>query len=231
MLKEHTLSKQAIVRRLVLLPALLLVFSPFALAQNVPCCDKNAESDNCCKKSVFDFNVTSNNGDTVKLSQYADKVLLIVNTATHCGFTPQYEELQRLHEQYAEKGLIILDFPCNQFGAQAPGSAEEIYEFCSANFHIGFPQMEKADVNGPDELPLFAFLKECLPFHGFNLQDERGAFMDQMLRKQDPSYDKKADIKWNFTKFLVNRNGKPVRRFEPTESIEDVEQGIRNELQ
>jgi len=213
-----------------LLPLILFALSLSASAQDGACLSGKACKACCKEKSVYDFSVADMNGDTIRLCQYKGKVLLIVNTATRCGFTPQYEELQRLHEQYADRGLVILDFPCNQFGAQAPGTAEEIHAFCSANFNIGFPQMEKVNVNGPDALPLFAYLKQSLPFKGFDLTDERGAFMDQMLRKQDPDFDKKADVKWNFTKFLVSSTGQPLRRFEPTESMTAVEQCIRELL-
>ena len=178
----------------------------------------------------YDIKVTNDAGQEVSLGDYRGQVLLIVNTATRCGFTPQYEELEALYEKYHAAGLEILDFPCNQFGQQAPGTISEIHQFCTANFNIQFPQFDKIDVNGPNASPLFTFLKAQQGFGGFDSADERGKFMDQMLRRQDADYDKKADIKWNFTKFLVSRDGRVVRRFEPTDKMSNVEMAIEAEL-
>ena len=166
----------------------------------------------------------------VSLSGYKGKVLLIVNTATRCGFTPQYKELEALYEKYHAEGLEILDFPCNQFGEQAPGTIEEIHQFCTATYDIQFPQFDKIDVNGAGESPLFTYLKQQKGFEGFDLNDQTGKFMDQMLRKRDAEYDKKADIKWNFTKFLVSRDGQVLERYEPTESIGAIERDVCREL-
>ena len=179
------------------------------------------------KKGIYDITIRDAAGVEHSLKQYKGKVMLIVNTATRCGFTPQYSELQALYERFAPKGLVILDFPCNQFGEQAPGTIDEIHDFCTLNFKISFPQMDKVDVNGPDASSLFSFLKAEQPFRGFNLQDKTGKYMDQMLRKQDPAYDQNADIKWNFTKFLVDRKGRVLRRFEPTESMQDIVRAIQ----
>ena len=181
-------------------------------------------------QGFYDIKVTNDAGQEVSLGDYRGQVLLIVNTATRCGFTPQYEELEALYEKYHAAGLEILDFPCNQFGQQAPGTISEIHQFCTANFNIQFPQFDKIDVNGPNASPLFTFLKAQLGFGGFDSADERGKFMDQMLRRQDADYDKKADIKWNFTKFLVSRDGRVVRRFEPTDKMSNVEMAIEAEL-
>ncbi len=181
-------------------------------------------------QGFYDIKVTNDAGQEVSLSDYRGQVLLIVNTATRCGFTPQYEELEALYEKYHTAGLEILDFPCNQFGQQAPGTISEIHQFCTANFNIQFPQFDKIDVNGPNASPLFTFLKAQQGFGGFDSADERGKFMDQMLRRQDADYDKKADIKWNFTKFLVSRDGRVVRRFEPTNKMSNVEMAIEAEL-
>ena len=177
-------------------------------------------------QSVYDFTVKDDAGKDVSLAEYKGKVLLIVNTATRCGFTPQYKELETLYEKYAKEGLEILDFPCNQFGEQAPGSIKEIRQYCTANFSIRFPQFDKIEVNGPNEHPLYTFLKAQQGFDGFDTSDQRGEFMDDMLRKRDPDYDKKSDIKWNFTKFLVTRDGRVVERYEPTENMNKVEEGI-----
>ena len=181
-------------------------------------------------QGFYDIKVTNDAGQEVSLGDYRGQVLLIVNTATRCGFTPQYEELEALYEKYHAAGLEILDFPCNQFGQQAPGTISEIHQFCTANFNIQFPQFDKIDVNGPNASPLFTFLKAQQGFGGFDSADERGKFMDQMLRRQDADYDKKADIKWNFTIFLVSRDGRVVRRFEPTDKMSNVEMAIEAEL-
>lgn len=148
-------------------------------------------------QSVYDFKVKDDAGKDVSLSTYKGKVLLIVNTATRCGFTPQYKELEALYEKYRSEGLEILDFPCNQFGQQAPGTIQEIHEFCSANFDIQFPQFDKIEVNGVNEHPLYAFLKA-----------------------------QKGLVKWNFTKFLVSRDGRVLKRYEPTDKMSDVEADI-----
>ena len=184
----------------------------------------------CAGKSIYDIQVKDDAGKGVSMADYKGKVLLIVNTATRCGFTPQYKELEALYEKYHGEGLEILDFPCNQFGEQAPGSIEEIHQFCTANFDIQFPQFDKIDVNGPSESPLFAYLKAQQGFGGFDLTDQTGKFMDQMLRKKDADYDKKSDIKWNFTKFLVARDGRVVKRYEPMDKMASIETDICTEL-
>ena len=181
-------------------------------------------------QSIYDIKVKDDVGKDVSLADYKGKVLLIVNTATRCGFTPQYKELEALYEKYRAEGLEILDFPCNQFGAQAPGTIQEIHQFCTANFDIHFPQFDKIDVNGAGESPLYTYLKAQKGFSGFDLNDQRGKMMDEMLRKRDAEYDKKPDIKWNFTKFLVARDGRVLKRYEPTESISDIEADITLEL-
>ena len=172
---------------------------------------------------VHQFNVKDGNGQDVSLSQYGGKVLLIVNTATKCGFTPQYEELEALYQDYKDQGFVVLDFPCNQFGEQAPGSYEEIHAFCTGKYNITFPQFEKLDVNGENADPLFTYLKSQKGFQGFDTKDRIGKLLDTRFRKQDPDYDKNPDIKWNFTKFLVDREGNVVARFEPTAKAADIE--------
>ena len=181
-------------------------------------------------QSIYDFKVKDDAAKDVSLSDYKGKVLLIVNTATRCGFTPQYKELESLYEKYRSDGLEILDFPCNQFGAQAPGTIQEIHQFCTANFDIQFPQFDKIDVNGENAPPLYTWLKEQKGFGGFDINDPRGKMMDGMLRKQDSDFDKKADIKWNFTKFLISRDGKVLKRYEPTDKITDIEADIQMEV-
>ena len=163
------------------------------------------------------------------LTEYRNKVVLIVNTATGCGFTPQYEALERMYRSYKGKGFTILDFPCNQFDRQAPGSTSEIHNFCTARYDISFEQFAKTDVNGPNESELFTYLKKKQGFHGFG-DNPDAEFLRRKLSKQTPGYEDTADIKWNFTKFLINRYGEVVARFEPTEEMEIVEQAILKEL-
>jgi glutathione peroxidase-family protein len=181
-------------------------------------------------QSVYDFTVKDDAGNDVSLSDYKGKVLLIVNTATRCGFTPQYKELEALYEKYSKDGLEILDFPCNQFGEQAPGTIQEIHSFCTANFDIQFPQFDKIEVNGANEHPLYTFLKAQMGFGGFDTNDQQGKFMDDMLRKRDADFDKRSDIKWNFTKFLVSRDGRVLKRYEPTDKLSGIEADIQMEV-
>ena len=185
---------------------------------------------NVMAQNVYDFNVLDRRGNEVSLSDYKDKVLLIVNTATGCGFTPQYEDLETLYKNYKDKGLEILDFPCNQFGGQAPGTEEEIHQFCTLNFGTEFPQFKKIEVNGENELPLYTFLKSQRGFQGFDKDHKIGALLDDMLSKADPDYASKPDIKWNFTKFLIDRAGNVVERFEPTTDIKVIEERIKELL-
>ena len=177
-------------------------------------------------QGIYDFKVKDDMGKDVSLSDYKGKVLLIVNTATRCGFTPQYKELEALYEKYRSEGLEILDFPCNQFGQQAPGTIQEIHQFCTANFDIQFPQFDKIEVNGENTHPLYVWLKAQKGFGGFDVNDKRGKMMDGMLRKKDADYDKNSDIKWNFTKFLVSRDGRVLKRYEPTDKMTDIEADI-----
>lgn len=182
------------------------------------------------KTKLYDITVKDGDGQDVKMKQYKGKVLLIVNTATKCGFTPQYKELQAFYEKYHAEGLEVLDFPCNQFGQQAPGTNAEIRQFCTANFETEFMQFDKIDVNGEEASPLFTFLKSQQPFGGFDHNDNRGKMMHEMMLKRDKDYAQKSDIKWNFTKFLVDRKGRVVKRFEPTDKMEDVEKEIQKLL-
>lgn len=156
--------------------------------------------------SIYQFTVRDWQGQEVSMEQYRGKLLLIVNTATHCGFTPQYEGLQKLYELYQPQGLEILDFPCDQFGNQAPGTGEEIRDFCISRFSLDFPQFEKLEVNGENASPLFTWLKEALP---------------GLMGK---------DIKWNFTKFLIGRDGQPLARFAPQTTPEKIEKELQKHL-
>lgn len=181
-------------------------------------------------KTVYDYTVKDRKGRDVSLKEYAGEVLLIVNTATRCGFTPQYTELEQLYEKFHSQGFNILDFPCNQFGQQAPGTAEEIREFCQLNYGTKFPQFKKIDVNGDKADPLFKFLKSQKPFGGFDLNHPIGKILDDMLSKENPDYANTSDIKWNFTKFLIGKKGEVVARYEPTEKIETIAEKIQSLL-
>ena len=176
---------------------------------------------------LYDYLVTDQKGQEKPMVDYRGQVLLIVNTATACGFTPQYEELQKLYDTYHDQGFSVLDFPCNQFGNQAPGSDEEILSFCTLNYGVSFPIFHKIDVNGDNAEPLFQHLKAQKGFAGFDPAHKLSPLLDQMLLKADPEYAKKADIKWNFTKFLVNRQGDVVARFEPTADMVEVQSAVK----
>ena len=181
-------------------------------------------------KTVYDFAVKDRKGGEVSLREYANEVILIVNTATKCGFTPQYEELEAIYEKYHAKGFTILDFPCNQFGQQAPGTDESIHEFCKLTYGTEFPRFKKIKVNGDDAEPLYKYLKEQKGFAGWDPNHKLTPILEEMLSKEDPDYKEKADLKWNFTKFLVNKQGLVVARFEPTESLENVSKKIEELL-
>lgn len=181
-------------------------------------------------KTVYDFAVKDRKGGEVSLREYANEVILIVNTATKCGFTPQYKELEAIYEKYHAKGFTILDFPCNQFGQQAPGTDESIHEFCKLTYGTEFPRFKKIKVNGDDAEPLYKYLKEQKGFAGWDSNHKLTPILEEMLSKEDPDYKDKADIKWNFTKFLVNKLGLVVARFEPTESLENVSKKIEELL-
>ncbi len=156
--------------------------------------------------SIYDYTVRDAEGNMIELSQYKGKVLLIVNTATGCGFTPQYQGLQQMYEQYKDQGFEILDFPCNQFGHQAPGTNEEIHDFCQSRFGVTFKQFDKIEVNGENESPLYTYLKS-----------QKGGIMG-------------SKIKWNFTKFLVDREGNVVDRFGSTTTPEKLEKTVKETL-
>ncbi len=171
--------------------------------------------------NIYDYTVPTPKGEEISLADYKGKVMLIVNTATGCGFTPHYKDLEEIYEADHEKGLEIIDIPCNQFAGQTPGTDDEIHEFCTLKYNTQFPQMKKSDVNGENQLPLFAYLKNEKGFEGFG-HGPMGLAMSAMLKKIDSNYKNNPDIKWNFTKFVVNREGEVVARFEPTASMKDV---------
>ncbi len=157
--------------------------------------------------TIYDFEARKMDGQTVPLSQYRGKVLLVVNTASACGMTPQFGGLQELHRSYGDQGLVVLGFPCNQFGAQDPGSNEEIAQFCQVNYGVSFPMMAKIDVNGPTADPLY-----------------------QWLSKEAPGLLGSTAIKWNFTKFLVGKDGQVIKRYAPTDTPQALTQDIEKAL-
>lgn len=158
------------------------------------------------KTNFYSFSANRINGQASSMEEYKGKVVLVVNTASKCGLTPQYEGLEKLYQDYKDQGLVILGFPCNQFAGQEPGDADQIQEFCQVNYGVSFPMFEKIDVNGSNAHPLFKFLKK-----------EQGGFL----------FD---DIKWNFTKFLIDQNGNPVERFAPTVLPKDIEPSLKKLL-
>ena len=179
--------------------------------------------------SIYDFKVKTREGGEISLEEYRGKVLLIVNTATGCGFTPQYDELQDLYERHGKDGLEILDFPCNQFAEQAPGSDEEIHDFCTGRYGITFPQFSKIDVRGESADPLFRYLSENTSFQGFG-KNPMALILNGVAKKMDKDYKNNGSIKWNFTKFLIGRDGQIVARFEPTAAMAEVKAKVEEAL-
>lgn len=183
------------------------------------------------QKNIYKFSVVDSKGRDVSLSDYRGKVVLIVNTASRCGFTPQYEELEAMYSEFHAEGFEILDFPCNQFGEQAPESEEDYVTFCQLNYHTEFPQMHKIDVNGDAQIPLYCWLKAKKPFVGFDQGHKLTPLLEQMFDKNSPGWRTTSDIKWNFTKFLIDRKGRVVARFEPTATVEQMLPAIKSLLQ
>ena len=180
-------------------------------------------------KTMYDFTVKDRLGQDVSLSDYRGKVLLIVNTATGCGFTPHYEPLEAMYRDLKDQGFEILDFPCNQFANQAPGDAEEIHQFCTLKFGTDFPQFAKIDVNGENADPLFAFMATEKPFAGFG-KGLKSAALNKFAEMNNKQFGDKAYIKWNFTKFLIDREGRVIARFEPTVDMKDVRNAVTEAL-
>ena len=175
--------------------------------------------------SIYAYLIKDRNGNDISMEQYKGKVLLIVNTATGCGFTPQYEGLEKLYKEYHDKGIEILDFPCNQFGSQAPGTDDEIHEFCQFKYKTSFDQFSKIDVNGENEIPLYAYIKSQ------KLEDVIDGMKNKIamktIEKISTSCKRDGYIKWNFTKFLVDREGNVIERYSPTFKPEDMEEDIK----
>ena len=179
----------------------------------------------------YDYSVKDRNGNDVSMKQFEGKVVLVVNTATGCGFTPQYKDLEDIYEKYHDQGFEILDIPCNQFAGQTPGTDEEVHDFCTLKYNTKFDQMHKTNVNnkpdkGETEEPLYTYLKSQQGFKGFG-KGVKALAMSAMLKKIDKNYKDNPDIKWNFTKFLVDRKGNVVARFEPTNDMKAVDEAVK----
>lgn len=174
---------------------------------------------------VYDFTVKDRKGNEVSLNDYEGKVLLIVNTATGCGFTPHYDPLEKMYKDFKDRGFEILDFPSNQFANQAPGSDDEIHQFCTMKFGTEFPQFAKIDVNGDNADPLFAYLAGEKPFEGFG-KGLKNAALNKFADMNNKAFGDKAYIKWNFTKFLIDREGKVLAHFEPTVDMDEVRSAV-----
>ena len=181
---------------------------------------------------IYDITVKDIDGSDVSLANYKGKVLLIVNVASKCGLTPQYEGLEALYQKYKDQGLEILGFPCNQFLGQEPGTNEEIQSFCSLNYKVTFPLFDKIDVNGEAESPLYAYLKKQAPFKGYpEGAEEFAAQLDQIHQKTGTGFDQGDAIRWNFGKFLVSKDGKTILRFEPMVTPDMMEEAIQKMLE
>ncbi|MBM7649262.1 glutathione peroxidase [Bacillus ectoiniformans] len=176
--------------------------------------------------SIYEFEAVRANGEKISLSQYKGKTLLIVNTASKCAYTPQFEDLQKLYLQLKDQNFEMIGFPCNQFGAQEPGDSQGAEEFCKLNYGVTFPIFAKVEVNGKDAHPLFQYLKEEMPFRGFDESNGSEKFLKMMISQKNPEWLTGDEIKWNFTKFLVDPSGTVLRRYEPSEEPRDFEQEI-----
>ena len=177
----------------------------------------------------YDLSVISASGEEISMKAFEGKVVLIVNTATGCGFTPHYKDIEAMYEKYHDRGFEVIDVPCNQFAGQTPGTDEEIHEFCTLKYNTRFPQMKKSDVNGENAIPLFKFLKSEKGFEGFG-KGPKALAMSAMLSKIDKDYKNNPEIKWNFTKFVVDRDGNVVARFEPTAKMDSIDKCVKGLL-
>ena len=211
-------------KKIIMMMAALLTISLSACAQ------RNKAKEDKNMGTIYDFTALSNKGKEVNFADYKGKVLLVVNTASKCGFTPQYDGLEALYQKYKDQGLVIIGFPCDQFGHQEPGTNEEIEEFCRLNHGVTFPLMSKIEVNGEGAHPIYQWLKSQAGFAGFNPEHKLAKILDGMFTKADPDYASKPDIKWNFTKFLISCKGTVVCRFEPTTEPKDMGDSIEKEL-
>ncbi|MNK45256.1 Hydroperoxy fatty acid reductase gpx1 [compost metagenome] len=180
--------------------------------------------------SIYDFQATSIGGETIPLSRYSGRVLLIVNTASRCSYSRQFADLQKLYERRQGQGFEILGFPCNQFNEKEPGSSTEILEACKTDHGVTFPLFEKTEVRGPSAHPLFEYLTQQAPFQGFDIQTKEGKWMDDFLRDKHPYIHAGNGVKWNFSKFLIDRRGQVTGRFESTVEPMDIDPVIESLL-
>ncbi len=180
--------------------------------------------------TIYDFTVTKTNGERFPLYHYEGQPVLIVNTASKCKYTPQFDDMQKLYDQYKERGLRVIGFPCNQFAEQEPGSSQEAESFCQINYGVQFPMFSKLDVNGEQAHPLYDFLKKSGPFGGFDESNMNGKLLKLMVADKAPHWLHGDAIKWNFTKFLIDREGRVVQRFEPVASVDAIRDSIENVL-
>lgn len=216
----------------LLLIVLVGVYTSQAVAQSKEkkeckkeCCSKKK----CESKNFYSYKMNSLQGDEVKLKKYKGKVVLVVNTASKCGLTPQYKGLEAMYQKYKDQGLVILGFPCNQFLGQEPGTAEEIGEFCQKNYGVSFPMFEKIEVRGENAHPLYKMLTSEKEFKGFD-DSESGQKFKGFLSQKFPEIYEGDGVKWNFTKFLIDRDGKVVQRIEPNITPESMEEDIKKLL-
>ena len=218
----------------------LFFLAAVALMMNTGCNNQNNKTTQVATEpepvveqtsGFYDITVKDMDGSDVSLANYKGKVLLIVNVASKCGLTPQYEGLEAIYQKYKDQGLEILAFPCNQFLGQEPGTNEEIQSFCSLNYNVTFPLFDKIDVNGEAESPLYTYLKKQAPFQGYpEGAEEFAAQLDQIHQKTGTGFDQGDAIRWNFGKFLVSRDGKTILRFEPMVTPDMMEEAIQELL-
>lgn len=217
----------------------MIILAAFALLLATGCNNQNktaqvAETELVVAEQtsgIYDITVKDIDGSDVSLANYKGKVLLIVNVASKCGLTPQYEGLEALYQKYKDQGLEILAFPCNQFLGQEPGTNEEIQNFCSLNYKVTFPLFDKIDVNGEKESPLYTYLKEQAPFDGYpEGAEDFAAQLDQIHQKTGTGFEQGDAIRWNFGKFLVSKDGNTILRFEPMVTPDMMEQAIQEML-
>jgi glutathione peroxidase len=219
----------------------MIILAAFVLAMATGCNNQNNKTAQVAEETepvveqtsgIYDITVKDIDGSDVSLASYKGKVLLIVNVASKCGLTPQYEGLEALYLKYKDQGLEILAFPCNQFLGQEPGTNEEIQSFCSLNYNVTFPLFDKIDVNGENESPLYTYLKEQAPFQGYpEGTEEFAAMLDEIHQKTGTGFDQGNAIRWNFCKFLVSKDGKNIMRFEPMVSPTELEADIQRMLE
>jgi len=220
-------------KKLFFLAAVALMMTTGCNNQNNKTTQVTAEPEPVVEQTsgIYDITVKDMDGSDVSLANYKGKVLLIVNVASKCGLTPQYEGLEALYQKYKDQGLEILGFPCNQFLEQEPGTNEEIQSFCSLNYNVTFPLFDKIDVNGEAESPLYTYLKKQAPFQGYpEGTEEFAAMLDEIHQKTGTGFDQGDAIRWNFGKFLVSKDGKTILRFEPMVTPDMMEEAIQEFL-